>query len=280
MPAPFAQVTAAFASLRHEVVSLLSRLRAATDAAGGGDSATAKVAAHVRRAVASADDIVGVVDACIHATMPLVGAGMRLLPDMARAFAELERGQLHHFVLWLANALEGHGDPDTATRGSTLTAWDQGSNFAASDAVLAGLHGGAAGGAGGGAGAGAGAGAADGGARVRSRRVSVNIPTSAPSPRFVLLLACVSRRVQEEGVAHMLTTLLNGLATSTDVATSGAGARKWVVQGEGRGGLHHKCLASNSNHVCNACMRQPMTTAPWWMSQTSLLVYSVLDSGC
>ena len=115
------QVDAAFASVRGDIVAritdTLPRVLAASAVAGAGAAAGAQYRDLADRLGA---DLATLTKKAIQEVQPLLSAGMRSLPDMALPFAQLLRGQVHLLVVWMANALECHGQPDHPARYHTL----------------------------------------------------------------------------------------------------------------------------------------------------------------
>ena len=115
------QVDAAFASVRGDIVAritdTLPRVLAASAVAGAGTAAGAQYRDIADRLGA---DLATLTKKAIQEVQPLLSAGMRSLPDMALPFAQLLRGQVHLLVVWMANALECHGQPDHPARYHTL----------------------------------------------------------------------------------------------------------------------------------------------------------------
>ena len=189
------------------------------------------------------------IDDALFEAKPLVLAGMRLLPDLARVFSSLVHGQVLGLLYWLASAWEAAADGSHPARvefAALVVEADLG--------LTASGGGGAPSGARRGGGANAlrtsAAAASERGAAASGaakRRVTVNFAAAeadsgvtpygpgtvsgaqsswsgggaGAAPPFMLLLAALCQHFSHNGVARALSTMLSALPTRNDLLTMG-----------------------------------------------------------
>lgn len=180
-------------------------------------------------------DVSDRIDEALYQAKPLVLNGMRLLPDLARAFSSLVHGQVLGLLYWTASAWEALGDPLHPARSECAAVTVEADLGLDREAAAAARQ--RKGGSGGGSMRTAGGGDK---ASAAKRRVPVNFAAAeadgglgggalgggggAPrDPCFLLLLAVLCGHFATHGVARALSTMLQSLPTRGDLQAMGLG---------------------------------------------------------